>query len=410
MRETFRRDDGATAETPSQAIQRLARARASGELVIAADSIEIHVYVLDGRLAWATSSNERNGFTRRLVEHHQVAPDALREVIQECQRAHKRLGETIIGWGLATQDQVKDALRAQIVAALSAAALHPGAQSLFLPRRMDYAHELTFALDDLIEPTPVPSPSEAGAGIVDAVLEAMPEAVWVNVVAANGPIAAVARGAVRPGGELRPVQAVLGGGTDAIAIRTARGSILGQRIEGQDASVWCALGPDAKLGVASVVLACAAGNPTGCPAAPPLDELWRERTDPRGMVPPSVFASAMRTSDDLLAAFALSADGGASGTWRLHDFDDHVARARTLLPVLTANIYSALPREESPLVYDQIALRAVTPDAAYFGTTLSGASPWSVWLAMRPQASQGLGWALLQAVARQVGDLGGGGR
>jgi len=393
-------------DTPWQAIRRLVDSASSGELIIASDAIEIHVYVLDGRLAWATSSTARNEFLRRLVEDHGIANDTLREVIEECRRTRGRLGETLIAWGVATADQIRDALRAQIEHALVAAAAHRGARCLFLPRRLKYAMELTFALADLdLDAASAVRTSDTAHKVVTTVLDGVPDALWVEVIDQGEIVAHAVRGAVRPTAAVADLQRLLGDlELEALTLRsTAHGAVLGQRLPGAAAAVWCAVGGGAQLGVTSAVLASAVGAQAVAATAPPTDEPWHEIADPGVPFGPSVFAGATRTRDELLAGFALGAEGGPTGVWRGGvAVEVHAAWARRLTPALGAAIRDAFCRSVGSLLYEHVSVRAVIGNTAYYGTQVQH-GPIAVWLVLRPWASQGLGWALLQTVARQVG-------
>jgi hypothetical protein len=401
-------DRAPLAEIPWHTLQHLVGAGATGELIIASDAIEIHVYLLDGRLAWATSSTARNEFLRRLVEIHGIASDVLRDVIEECRRTRGRLGETLITWGVATAEQIRDALRGQIEEALAAAVSHPGARCLFLPRRLEYAMELTFALSELAieeDAAAAVRTSDTAEKVVTTVLDGVPDALWVEVIEEGEVVARALRGTIRPTAAVEQLQRlVIDHEIDALTLRsTAHGAVLGQCLPGLPAAVWCAVGGGAKLGVTSAVLASAVGARAVVPAPEPADEPWHEIVDPSARLGPSVFAGATRTRDELVAGFALGDSGGPTGVWRGGlSLEDHAAWARRLAPALATPIRDAFSRAVGSLLYDHVALRAVVGTTAYYGTRIPNSSI-AVWLVLRTWASQGLGWALLQTVARQVG-------
>jgi len=118
---------------------------------------------------------------------------------------------------------------------------------------------------------------------------------------------------------------------------------------------------------------------------------------------PSVFSSATRTSDEMVAGFMLADRGGPAGVWRgAVGLDEHAVWARRLAPALGAAIRDTFSVAVGSLLYDHVALRAIAGGNVYYGTLVSNGST-AVWLVLQTWASQGLGWALLQAVARQVG-------
>ncbi len=394
-------------ETPLATIVRLAATAATGELIAADDAVELHIYFLEGRLAWATCSTSRRTFVDHLVERHGVAADAVREVIDECQRSRRRLGETLIGWGVATPPQVRDALAAQLGEALEAATRHPGARTLFLPRRMTYDRALTFELEELLPARGTAELAGSTDDLVAMVVQALPEVLWVEVIVPGGEATREIRGAACPSDDLDGLRAALHEHAfDALALRTAAGVVLGQRLPGRAGSLWCASGPDTKLGVATTALASAVGATVAPPSRPAGGSAWREAGDSPAV---GVLAAAMLTTDDLAAALLLRGDGRADGVWRgAATFDGYAASARALHPLLQAGLPASLAPPRGGLRPATTSLRAVRGPVAYHGGRLAGGTT-SVWLAVNAWATQGLGWALLQTVSRQVADAQGGG-
>jgi hypothetical protein len=400
---------GAGAETPLSAITRLAASAASGELIVASDAVEVHVYFLDGRLAWATSSTARQRFIDHLVEQLGVSGDAIRDVIEECHRSRRRLGETLVSWGVATEAQVRDALGAQIIDALATVEAHPHAQMLFLPRRMSYDRALTFDLAELVTSRAPTDLDDLATTIITTVLDSIPETLWVEVVSAEGVVARAARGATRPGEELAVLRRTLDDhAMDSLVVRRSGGVVVGHRLPARDAAVWCACGPEVKLGMVVHLLASAAGATASAPQASSPPETWQERPAAQATAATRVLTSAMKTSDDLIAGLVLDRDGRAGGAWRgPDDLDAHAAVARALAPVLRVQLRDSLARPVDRLVYEQVAVRGQRGKLAFHGTAPAGV-PGSLWLVVPAWASQGLGWALLDAVSRQAADGAGG--
>lgn len=143
----------ATVTSSLSRITALAKEQASGELICASDSVEVHVYLQRGRIAWATDSAQPLAFTRHLLERAQIDVEVFREILESCRREKRPLGETLIAWGAATKEEVRDALRHQIELALAKLHQSGPVQSLFLKRTSqfaDYDAELTFALEELL--------------------------------------------------------------------------------------------------------------------------------------------------------------------------------------------------------------------------------------------------------------------
>lgn len=134
----------------------LAKEQASGELICASDSVEVHVYLQRGRVAWATDAAQPLAFTRYLLERAQIDVEVFREILDSCRREKRPIGETLIAWGVATKEEVRDALRHQIELALALLHQCGHVQTLFLKRTSqfaDYDAELTFALEELLVKT-----------------------------------------------------------------------------------------------------------------------------------------------------------------------------------------------------------------------------------------------------------------
>ncbi len=125
---------------------------ASGEFVCSCSTAEVHVYMQGGRIAWARDSLHRRAFTEHLKEHAGVDQASVEEVLAECRRTRRPLGETLVTWKLATRDQVREAIRHQMVQALSMVERADPCRTLFLERAEDkrYDAQLTFQLFELV--------------------------------------------------------------------------------------------------------------------------------------------------------------------------------------------------------------------------------------------------------------------
>ncbi|MFC1612157.1 response regulator [Myxococcota bacterium] len=127
-----------------------ASSRSRGELIVQGDSLEVHVFFLDGSVVWATSSQAKHAFSRFLVERHGIDPAGITQVVELCRRTGGNIGETLIASKVATLEQVRDSLRSQIREAL--ATLHDiaSSHSVFLTRNTQYSTDLCFQLEDVM--------------------------------------------------------------------------------------------------------------------------------------------------------------------------------------------------------------------------------------------------------------------
>ncbi len=74
------------ADHPLATLTTLAHGRVSGELIASSSRGETHVYLVLGRLAWATDSRRPQGFAGQLQRTAGIAAETLREVADECRR------------------------------------------------------------------------------------------------------------------------------------------------------------------------------------------------------------------------------------------------------------------------------------------------------------------------------------
>ena len=126
---------------------------ADGEFIARAQEWEIHIHLQEGKVAWATSSTSKYAFTRHLNEHFGIDSEAIRTVVEECRKTRRPVGETLIEWGVATEDQIRTSLKAQIAQAMSALCQGTDTETIFLARESTYAQPLVFDLEELLPGT-----------------------------------------------------------------------------------------------------------------------------------------------------------------------------------------------------------------------------------------------------------------
>ncbi len=131
----------------------LAERGASGEFVCSCSNAEVHVYLQSGRIAWASDSRHRRAFTQHLKEHARLDEASIEAVVAECRRSKRPIGETLMAWNLATRDEVRAAIRHQMMLALQFFQLRcEDSHALFLERTQyqKYDPNLTFHLSELV--------------------------------------------------------------------------------------------------------------------------------------------------------------------------------------------------------------------------------------------------------------------
>lgn len=155
---------------PLSQLERLSRLGATGEFICASGPEEIHVYLQQGRIAWATCSAHPFEFARYIKEHSQIDDDTLRDVLTECRRQRLPFGETLVAWDLLGWDDIRAALRHQIRLTFEQLAALVDAQTMFLERRKfaEYNSRLTLELDSLALTPGAPPRGERPDEISDA--------------------------------------------------------------------------------------------------------------------------------------------------------------------------------------------------------------------------------------------------
>lgn len=403
-------------ENPLSTLERLIADAATGELICAAPSLEVHVFLQNGRVAWCTESGKPFAFTRKLFELTELDSETFRHLLEECRRDRLPLGETLIQWRVASFEEVREALRHQIVEALASLVSQEQAQLLFLERSREFAEydpALTFDLDDVLPVSPSAETAKDGclgrdpAELVRRLRDQVPEALWVLVIEdgrrlAHHPASAPETDLIEPLAALS-----LDDGADFLAVRTALGTLLGTQIPGSSRSLWCALSVECTFGAAFSALtsilrldahAGAAGDPAG-----DLGAIAQEGASEAG---PAIL-SFMERAGDVLAVSLLDRDGcGAYRALRetseISAAIDAPERRRPILERASA-AEDLLPRggrgDLGPLQKTM-----VTGEGNFwcFGTEVVADPDETLWLLTSRHTSQGLGWAYLSALCRQM--------
>lgn len=201
---------------PLDIIAELANRNASGELICASESVEVHIYFQRGRVAWATDSARPLAFTRALLESAQIDVNIFREILESCRREKRPLGETLVAWGVASREEVREALRHQVDLAVTLLAESGTMQTLFLNRPQQFANydpDLTFALEEIVarRNSEFPPPTRPSSNIraLPALPPVPPGVTGVTVNGPSGPQRTASASnlrPVRPSTTLRAVQ------------------------------------------------------------------------------------------------------------------------------------------------------------------------------------------------------------
>lgn len=410
----------------TELLRRRARAEASGELICASATAEVHVFLQRGRVAWAIDSAHPFVFTRFLKEQSKIDDEAFSHVLDSCRRDRLPLGETLVAWGLATLSDILAALRYQIQLALATLrSIEDTAEAIFLERRRfgEYDVRLTFDLTEILEDGGVEASRARAASVADdangasqarAVLGSVRGATWVQVLddGRRVDVAARAEGDVPPVSR-DLVQATLDDGADFVGLRSPDGSLLGGLL-GPRRHLWCALSANANYGAA---FAAISGLTTR--------DRQRHKANGRAKAPigwtvgdvESTWAAELSQvfayGGDVLAVGLVDAVGQLStamGTVDLSraQFESIVARRRATL--FGPSRATAGRGELEALGFRYQTLVTGESEVWCFGAEsfhgeVREARP-TLWVLVRREASQGVGWACLSALSRMVAPRG----
>lgn len=399
-------------DRPIGTLRTLIESSSSGEFIAVLESAEVHVYLKAGRVAWAFASDSPGTLMRHLAEECKLYRHELEAVVRDCRENRRPLGEGLIAWGFATQVQVRAALQKQIQEVFQRLALAGSStvrvRSLFIPRSVEYAEELTFELGEVDdeEPVSVVPVSRSPRHLLRGLWKALPPVSWVQVQSPSGTTASsVAPGASLPEadiGELLPL--TFGSDLLRVTIRTRSGSIVGQAISDDGSTVWCGLDRTGNLGLVNAVLASRTAALSNLPASIKPRAYALEEVGASPIARPSIEAT-FGDLPELLGVFSSSADEpGFAGIHRASELLPHIARNLVFFDrILELNVVDYFPRVEpawESLTPEAISVLCEDAQYFYFGRRLEGSSGRPIWVVMQRSEARGLGWALLEALAR----------
>jgi len=355
-----------------------------------------------------------------LQEHAEITKEQFREVLEECRRKHLPLGETLVLWKLATLGQVRAALRHQISCALSELARASGGQQVFLERTegyKQYASELTFALsefDDELNPGPESgvNGNTTSQGLLRRIREAVSDVGWIELLEGESVVDQDPPGASQR--VLPPVlRLTLRDGAELVTLRSARGALVGVSLRG-GRTLWCRVGVDSTFASAVSALSAVAGFDGVALPTP------RAATRRRWTFGDAQSAEVRELDDflgrapELMAALIVLPIGGelihGVGLQDIpFDWCKDLVRRRSPLFALERDVFSEPPSGASvDLERLGFCLRSLaSAEAGFwcFGAELGSPEGASAWIFIKREASQGLGWAYLTALARRLDAL-----
>jgi hypothetical protein len=404
-------------ERPLSALRRLLHEHASGELICAAPDLEVHVFLQRGRVAWCTQSGRPFGFTRKLFELTELDRETFRQIVDECRRDRLPLGETLIEWRVASLDQVREALKHQIVEGLKALAEEAAADVIFLERSREFAkydEALTFELDEVLS-------ASAASRLVtnaddDAEVTALGEMIrrfedevsgvlWTHVLDRKHTPPPPRSTENREASMRHLARASIDDGADFLAVRTGRGTVFGASVAGGERSLWCGLSVDATLGAAFAALTSHLRLESRTPAGP-MEGGPGIRVEGSSATEASLI-SFLERARDVLGVVVLDGEGAIeiAATRERAELEPFIAaclRRRTIL-VTPEILEGSLPRGGREDL-GALAPILVTGEGPLwcFGLQLTETEAATLWLLTCRRTSQGLGWAYVSALGRQL--------
>ncbi|MBX3184132.1 MAG: hypothetical protein KIT72_01305 [Polyangiaceae bacterium] len=394
--------DRAETETlrPLDDLNEVICSKRTGEFIFASGAVEIHVYLQNGRIAWATDSQRPLEFMRRLMQRENLDADSVRQVVDSCRRDRLPLGETLIAWGLCSLESVRDALHEQLSLSLVALSRQRAGSTLFLerPQFRSYDERLTFEVSALLKSLTEPPPPERGADGEPVETGVFPvQRPLLGTLSLDVQVAAAASSATfvvtaPPGAAVdarvpQVLQATLRGDVDFVALREDDGGVVGF-LASDGSHVF--VGYTSGLTYGRLLLAL---QPFIVPSAMEARVSVLPRCPPRGQIEDALLARFEEVLDlgpGVLALAALSPSG------------------ELIYSVERAGIH---PTWFAPVASDPALLEYLSSSMArlglgvgaywMFGAALADGSGRSVWTLIERGAPQGLGWgALTSALGR----------
>jgi len=404
---------------PLDELLRLSHVGASGEFICATSSLEIHVYLQESRVAWATDSHHPFAFAQHLKQTANIDEDTFRQVVEECRREKLPLGETLVEWGLVSPAGVRASLEHQVRQAIDLLASIESAQTLFLERAYsEYNRDLTFPIDAFTAETHCvereqrtePANSKNAVGMARQLRESIDGLSWVEVFEGEEVRDAAPHDGEQGRTPLGVLRSTILDGSDFAALRSAGGSLVGLTLPGPGRSLWCQLQATSTFGSAVSALWAITnpGQESERRCIKPCQRLECFAGNRNAGLSRKVLAFLDR-APEVLAMAVLSENPDSApllGFARPElGSDGCVDLARRRLACLEPSPFVFQGREEAHLNSMGFYLRTMVSgdgDLWCFGARTSVDPPESLWLFMDRSSSQGIGWAYLSALTRTL--------
>jgi hypothetical protein len=411
--------------TPARPLDELVHAAgrgSTGEFICATTALEIHVYVQHGRIAWATVSSHPFEFVRHIKQHARIDDETFKQVLDECRREKLPLGETLVAWELVTWDAVRAALRHQVQLAIRALAELGAGRTMFLERKRftEYNEGLTLELPEIIaalgQARHAPArasgaPRTANGRFAQQLYESIEGATWVELSEAGQLVDQAPSLAAASRVPPALSQTTLDDEADFVAVRTARGSLVGLTLAAQRRALWCALAAESTFGAAvSTLWTLAQLEPSagaGDEELPTSHEVEWEIGDRAASTVNELRLFLERAREVMAVVVLLDGRQPMLGVARGGlDVEHCLALLRRRARALAVPLFHDGGRESGQDTRSlDLQVRMLATGERHFwcfGAELFGEPTQSLWVLTDRRSSQGLGWACLAALGRVI--------
>jgi hypothetical protein len=409
--------------SPIQELRQLARDARSGEFICVTNSVEIHVFLQRGRVAWAMDSEHPLAFVRAIQQRCALPVESFRDVVEECRRERQPLGETLIRWGLASLEDVLAALEDSIRTTLGLVRSAATGQRVFLERArfLSYDERLTFALepqlsttaahalselppasaeprrDSVLAPPRAPGERAAARRLISETVGA----VWVAEREGSRTLDSAGHCPDAPS-ICAAFESTLEEGSDFIAVRTSDANLIAAHIAPEGRRRWGIFSTNVNLGGA--IAALTRHDVRAEPRAelePLREQVWRRGPDDAT----AALDAVMVYRKVVAAAVLLDRDGAVVAAVGREPF---AAESVGAMATARSAVFTRLDASRTANTYGRLALRHKTLASGEGALWCLGAEldehpdGGSVWVITRRDAGLGVAWACLAAVTRAV--------
>ena len=133
------------------ALTRASSEALDGECIVCHGPESGRIFVVAGRIAWATATTARETLVTRLAAETTLTLEDLRTAFEECKRTQRNFGETLVEWGLIDRTTLRQVLLDHVAYCFAQMAAWPTSDVMFVPERRKYEGGLLFGLGEFLD-------------------------------------------------------------------------------------------------------------------------------------------------------------------------------------------------------------------------------------------------------------------